>query len=73
MPSPTHRLSIAVFLSVAGYSPFRTIKASSRATVLQLFVDNGLNPPTYTSPTNLFSATTIAKYADRPYSIPKVW
>jgi hypothetical protein len=54
MPSPTHKLSIAVFFSVAGYSPFRTIKASSRVTVLQLFVDIGLNPPTYTSPTNLF-------------------
>jgi hypothetical protein len=54
MPFATRRLSIAVFLSVAGYSPFRAIKASSRATVLQLFVDNGLNPPTYTSPTNLF-------------------
>ena len=30
MPSPTHRLSIAVFLAVAGYSPIRTIQVRSR-------------------------------------------
>ena len=30
MPLPTHRLSIAVFFSVAGYSPFRTIKVRSK-------------------------------------------
>ena len=36
MPFPTHRLSVAVFLSVAGYSPFRTIKGSSRLWFVKL-------------------------------------
>ena len=30
MPLPSSRLSIAVFLSVAGYSPVRTIKVRSK-------------------------------------------
>jgi hypothetical protein len=40
---PTHRLPIAEFLSVAGYSPFRPIKVSNKARVLELFWDSGFN------------------------------
>ena len=37
MPLPSSRLSIAVFFSVAGYSPVRTIKVRSKGVVVILF------------------------------------